>query len=152
MNQNKHTSSNEQKKSSILMPVNRNQAYTCLCPRIKHTHAYESKPRILMLVSQKRHLPTTQIGHWNALLFIATGKALNQLQCVKNNLQGWFSMSAFSKFTTGRRSVDPLRSFTGYRFRPESRTKWHCYVLKATNSDRQPTCHRCCNSIRRHPV
>ena len=41
------------------MLVNQNQAYSCLCPRIKHTHAYESKPSILILVSQNRYLPTT---------------------------------------------------------------------------------------------
>ena len=41
MSQNQHTSAKEQK--------------------IKHTHAYESKPSILMLVSQKGNYPTTSI-------------------------------------------------------------------------------------------
>ena len=60
MSQNKHTSANEPKikhthayesKPCILM----------LVPGIKHTHAYESKPSILMLMSQKRYLPITDV-------------------------------------------------------------------------------------------
>ena len=57
MSQNKHTSANEPKIKQTHQ--NQNQAYTCVCPRIKHTHAYDTKPSILMLVSQKRYLPTT---------------------------------------------------------------------------------------------
>ena len=58
MSQNKHTLPMNE-KSTILMLMNQNQAYSCLCPRIKHTHAYDSKPSILMLVSQKRYIHTT---------------------------------------------------------------------------------------------
>ena len=37
-------------EQSILMLMRQNQAYSCLCGRTKHTHAYEQEPSILMLM------------------------------------------------------------------------------------------------------
>ena len=39
---------------SIFLLMNQNQAYSCLCERTKHTHAYVIEPSILMLMNQKQ--------------------------------------------------------------------------------------------------
>ena len=39
---------------SILMLMNQNQAYSCLCDRTKHTHAYVIEPSILMFMNQNQ--------------------------------------------------------------------------------------------------
>ena len=38
------------------MLMNQNQAYSCLCDRTKHTHAYVIEPSILMLMNQNHML------------------------------------------------------------------------------------------------
>ena len=86
------------------------------------------------------------IDYCNALLINATGKTLNHLECIHNNLaRVVFDVGIRKLHTSGYRSLDLLREL--YWLLVQARP---LLCFKSYKLGRQPTCHCYWNSIRWH--
>ena len=100
-------------------------------------------------------IASSRIDYCNTLLYDATSKALNCLQCIKNNLNRM--VFRYHHLQTSQLLPQISWSTVGASrttrcFRPESGRKWHCRASETTNSDHQPTCHCYWDSIHRYAV